>query len=320
LGGNEIEEKMKENSQISTLAIIQAQQLVEQGLPQEALLLLKGELKKNPNSRLVLYHLGLTCRALNDFKEAEEFYLKALTSKDDENVVFPNLKGYQFMGAPEDVIYCQLGIVYQLKEEYEKSIGALETALKLNKDYLNAYNSLAITYRKKGDLNRVIEIYDVGIDRLFHSVCGRMNNVLENKRVGFIGYKTENRLWLNKALEVLLFFVCKDNIEHLSWTTGEQAEKYYASDEDGYGGLLFIDYPESKTRFMLPNYLDTFYESLKSTVDYSFLLNNKARTLAELGRISEARQLLEESIEFIPQGYDFKEPYLALIELDNKLE
>ncbi len=267
----------------------------------KALILLTKELQHNPDDRALLYNIGLTYRAMNDFAKAEACYQKALSSK----------KGY----APDELVLCSLGIVYQLMENYDKAIQLFSKAIEKDEHYVNAYNSLGLTYRKKGDLDKAIEAYDDGIKSLFIAIYKSLNNSIDNKRMGFIGYNPEGR-WIKIALNIMLYFAAKDDMDCLSWPTSEQAEQYYRSHE--HGGLLFTDLFDTtgkKARSMLPNYLDTFYIKLHDDEMYSFLLSNKARVVADQGKIEEAKVLLKEAIEFIPKDVDFKDPYLALQEL-----
>lgn len=147
---------------INSLSIIQAWEAINNGDAKEALRLLEDELVKNPENKVLLYSVGLTYRMLNRLNEAEKFYLKAIDSNDKSTIPFPNLKGYSDFQPLPDVIYCQLGITYQLKGEYQKAVAALEKTISINKFYANAYNSLAITYRKMGNLVKALEVYNVG--------------------------------------------------------------------------------------------------------------------------------------------------------------
>lgn len=170
--------KSKLMDDINSLSIVQAWEAISSGDAKEALRLLEDELVKNPENKVLLYSIGLTYRMLNKLNEAEKFYLKAIDSNDNSTIPFPNLKGYSDFQPLPDVIYCQLGIIYQLKGEYQKAIAAFENAISINKFYANAYNSLAITYKKISNLVKAIEIYGAGKEALVESAH---NEVLKNK-------------------------------------------------------------------------------------------------------------------------------------------
>lgn len=163
---------------VNSLSLIVAWQALENGKAEEAISILKDELSKNHENKILLYSTGLAYRALNDLEQAEEFYLKALASNDESIISFPNLKGYSDFQPLPDVIYCHLGIIYQLKGEYQKSIDAFNKAISINKLYANSYNSLAITYRKMGNLIKALEIYKSGRELLVESAH---NEALKDK-------------------------------------------------------------------------------------------------------------------------------------------
>jgi tetratricopeptide (TPR) repeat protein len=163
---------------INSLTLVQAWQAINNGDAKEALILLEVELAKNSENKVVLYSIGLAYRMLNKFDDAERFYLKAIESNDRSTISFPNLKGYNDFQPLPDVIFCQIGIICQLKKEYQKAITAFEKAIGINKFYANAYNSLAITYRKMGDLDKALKIYNAGKKALIESAH---NEALKDK-------------------------------------------------------------------------------------------------------------------------------------------
>lgn len=248
-------------NEINSLCIVEAWDALNRGDAKEALRLLKDELTKSPENKILLYSIGLAHRGLNQFDEAEEHYLKALNSKDESNISFPNLKGYSDLQTLPDVIYCQLGIAYQLKSEYQKAIDAFEKAISINKPYASAYNSLAITYRKMGDVSKAIEVYNAGKEALVESAN---NEALKNK------------------------------------------EKCY-KDKFTPDGKKIME--------IQPYWLSEVREILKSNINYSMLCTNEARIFFDCGKIGEAEQLLNEAIELLPEGSDYRDPFEAMKEI-----
>lgn len=61
-------------------------------------------------------------------------------------------------------------------------------------------------------------------------------------------------------------------------------------------------------RTVLPYVFMKTREMLRANPLYAILTNNVAVCLEEIGKISEARKIYEEAIEFTPDGYDYPEP------------
>lgn len=249
---------------ISSLAIIQAWDYISENQPRKAIAILEEEYKKKKGSRLILYSFGLANRMMNNYELAEDFYLKALSLSKQDKTPFPNLKGYDCLSALDEGIYCQLGIIYQMKEDYEKAIKVFKKAININKGYGNSYNSLAITYRKMEDYEKSLETYDAG----------------------------------KKALvEMAVSKVTKDSDQCFK---GKKAI-------DGTS-ILEVD----------PCFFDQIRSILKSNLDYSVLCCNMARCYVDLEYIKEAKDLLYESIDLIPEDDDYNDPYIALKSLDGR--
>lgn len=199
----------------------------------KALALLNNEISVNPEDKHILYHIGFVYRAINDLDNAETFYLKALASHGESLL-------------PNAAICCQLGIIYQIKEEYKKAIEMFEKSITLNNLLATAYNSLAITYKKMGNYVKAVEVYDRGIEVLVNAAS---DEAIKKRDKCFKDKMTDEG---KKVLEV----------------------QHY--------------------------YMEKVAETLKCNGDYAMLLYNKSRIYAEVGRIDEAKQMLEESKEFIP--------------------
>ena len=187
--------------------------------PQKAITLLENELVVEPLNGCYLYHLGCAYRRADRNTDALEALTKAL--------------GTDF---EKDVVYYQLGLVFQCLNENSKAAHALRLSIDHNPNNLMAYNSLAIIYRKTGSLKLAIELYE-------------------------------------KARSI-----AKSNASERS---------------DGI----------------------TNKSNLKKSLHYSALCCNEARTQLEIGNKDMAIALLKESIEHIPAGDSYEDPYLALEEL-----
>ena len=87
----------------------------------------------------------------------------------------------------------------------------------------------------------------------------------------------------------------------MAWPTGEQALEEERTEK--HGGLYWIDVANDKketVRLFLPNYFNTFRESLRKDSAYANLTGNRGTVLELLGRHEEARQHFDEATEFLP--------------------
>lgn len=72
-----------------------------------------------------------------------------------------------------------------------------------------------------------------------------------------------------------------------------------------HGGLYWIDAPkeeEGTVRLFLPNFFNTFRESLRSDAAYANMTGNQGTVLELLGRQTEARRYFDEANEFLPRA------------------
>jgi tetratricopeptide (TPR) repeat protein len=67
-----------------------------------------------------------------------------------------------------------------------------------------------------------------------------------------------------------------------------------------------------RIRTVLPYVFVKTHELLRSTPLYAILTNNIAVCYHELGQTTEAHRLYEEAIKFIPDGYNYPDPYRNL--------
>jgi len=289
--------------EINTLSVIQAWQSLENGNPQEAVDMLAPELDKNPENGVLLYSMGFAYRMLNEFSRAEKYYLKALDSNVEDTAPIPNFKGDSNFRPLPDVIYCHLGIVYQLQEKYAKAIGALEKAIEINPDYEIAYNSLALTQKKCCDFDKALQNYDAGVKAL----ARRIAKTLRNDRTSpiFKHREIKGTLWVEYVINAALSLACSvEGIDRISWPTGEQALEEERTEQ--HAGLYWIDMQSTMNetvRMFLPNYLSTFQELLIRESAYSTIIGNRGTLLELLDRQDEARQHFNEAAEFLRLAY-----------------
>ena len=97
----------------------------------------------------VFYLAGFVKRMMGDYREAADYYDKALVLNPDEASVY--------LGA---------GIIHQLLENYPKSVFLLRRAIQIDSEKINAYNSLGLSLKKAGNLEESLRAYGAGAEKL----------------------------------------------------------------------------------------------------------------------------------------------------------
>jgi hypothetical protein len=90
-----------------------------------------------------------------------------------------------------------------------------------------------------------------------------------------------------------------ESIQGMAWPTGQQAEEEETTER--HEGLYWDDRPDSEkkfTRLFLPNYFNTFRETLRLDRAYSDLIGNRGTVLEQMGRYDEARKHFDEASFF----------------------
>jgi len=249
----------------------------------EALQLLHRAIDQDPSQWNAWYMAGQCCRFLNDIDGAVDHLARAAELKADEPPVF-----------------LALGIAFQLNTQWDHAIEAFGRAIEIDSDYDLAYNSLALTQKKCGQLDKALHNYDAGAKAL----ARRIAKVMRNDRINPIlkHRDTEGSLWTEYAMYAALYLASSAyGIISIAWPNGQQAQEEERTEE--HAGLYWIDTPNDKgeaVRLFLPNYFNTFREQLKRDAAYSNLIGNRGTILELLGRPGEARQHFSEADEFQP--------------------
>ena len=130
---------------------------LRQGQAQQGMNLLQEELSNNPNDWNIHYHIGLAWRQIGNMDKAISSYKRAIQlCPESEN----------------DMNFYGLGIAYQLQGDFDNSLDSLKKAYNLNKNSVAILNSLGLTYKKKDDIQKAIEIYN-------HAAQVLMSNIFE---------------------------------------------------------------------------------------------------------------------------------------------
>jgi len=249
----------------------------------EALPLLRRVIDQDPSQWNAWYMAGQCCRFLNDIDGAIEHLTRAAELRADQAPVF-----------------LALGIALQLRARWYDAVEAFRRAIEIDPDYGLAYNSLALTQKNVGELDKALHNYDSGAKALARRIVNAMRNspaspILKHR-------DTTGTLWVEHAGYGALYLVSSAvGVRSMAWPTGEQALEEERTEK--HGGLYWIDVANDKketVRLFLPNYFNTFRESLREDSAYANLTGNRGTVLELLGRHEEARQHFDEATEFLP--------------------
>ena len=249
----------------------------------EALHLLRRAIDQDPSQWNAWYMAGQCCRFLNDFDGAIAHLSRAAELKTDERSIF-----------------LALGIAFQLHAQWDDAIEAFRRAIEIDSDYAPAYNSLALTQRKRGELDKALHNYDAGAKALARRIVKAMRN---SRTTPILKHRdTVGTLWVEYASYAALYLASSaEGINSIAWPTGEHALEEERTER--HAGLYWIDTQNDKReteRLFLPNYFNTFRQLLKRDPAYSNVIDTRGTTLKLLGRHDEAHVHFAEATEFLP--------------------
>lgn len=250
-----------------------------------ALPLLQKAIDEDPSNWGAWYMAGQCYRFMDELPTAVSYHSKAAALKPDEPAVL-----------------LALGIALQLTNRLGEAVEVFRQAIEVDQDYELAYNSLAMTQKKQGEFELALHNYDAGANALSRRIVRGLRN--DRSSTIFKHEDMEHHLWAEYAIYGALYLASlTDSIEGMALPTSEQAMK---EERDEYhSGLYWVDTPNSEgkqTRLYLPNFLNTFRETLKHDRAYCDLIGNRATILKELGRSEEAKKHLAEAAYFLPES------------------
>ena len=198
----------------------------------------------------------------------------------------------------EPATFQALGIAMQLLQRYPEAVEAFGTALELDPDNALAINSLALTQKKMGELEKALHNYTAGVYAVVRKLIKTMKNTRSHRI--YEQPETEAELWMEYAAWGAIHICSLDpNIIRMTLPTSESAMTEARTRE--HAGLYWCDLPEGEsgvTRQFLPNYFNTVFVSLNGDPVYANLIGNRGTVLRALGREDEARQHFAEAEEF----------------------
>lgn len=132
---------------------------IRQGYAQEGMNLLKEEFIVNPTDWKIHYHTGIAWRIIGDFDKAIHSYQQSVDFCHDN---FMNHYG--------------LGIAYQLKSDFANALKSLIQAHQLEKTSVEVLNSLGMTYKKIGNIDKAMEVYNFAVQTLMGNIMTELEN------------------------------------------------------------------------------------------------------------------------------------------------
>jgi len=214
--------------------------LMRQQRYSEALPLFLSLMNANPDDSSLYYMAGQCYRFTNSIPDSVQCLSKAARLNSS---------------APH--IFLALGIAYQLDDDFEQAINALEQAVELDPKLFTAYNSIGLTYRKIGMFHEAFEWYSRAAKGIVASVIDEV-------------HKDREKCYRDEVI-------------------------------DG-----------QKTLVVLPYAAEKIHEILRSDLTYSIVKNNIGVCLIQLGDVNFAREQFMESIDCIPDGCNYTDPYRNL--------
>jgi len=254
--------------------------------------LLNENYKINPLDYSVLYHFGLLYRVTGDFENAK-FYLKKAIEVN-----------------PEDTAArYTLGIIYQLENNYQKSVQYLKKVLELDPMFFLAYNSLGLTFKKNGKFSPAIESYTLAHSTFIKAILIDLKKhpeqvlSLNNDHTA-----STSDYWYQTIIKNLFHIAESEGIDKIEFPTEESILKLMKTNYNDTDPWKDKD----DTRLINFNIFALVYGKLKSDSFYCTVCSNIAMLLIEINDYKNAKKWLLESIEFIPKGFNYQEPYKAL--------
>lgn len=230
-----------------------------------------------------LYLLGQCYRFLNDVDSALPLLSKAAAAAPHQ--------------AP---VYLALGIALQLKGRLDEACHTLFHAIEIDPDYPAAFNSLALTQKIGGEFEKALHNYDAGCKALARRIVRSFSNDPKNPIIKH--RDTNGTIWLAHAhYGALWLWAAEPGSAGFAIPDGAHAVEEERTER--HGGLYWRDVVDEKgetVRLFLPNYFNTFRETLRRDALYSNLIGNRGTVLQLLERESEARLHFDEAIEFSP--------------------
>jgi tetratricopeptide (TPR) repeat protein len=141
------------------------------------------------------------------------------------------------LNADSAPVFLALGITLQLMGHWTDSAQAFHQAIRIDGDYALAYNSLALTQRHSGDLERALHNYDEAARALARQIASGLHNRRDNTILKHDD--TRGSIWLEYAMWAAVHLTAIANVSTIAWPTGRAAQREECTEE--HQGLLWVD-------------------------------------------------------------------------------
>src|SRR3989344_513386 len=125
----------------------------------------------------------------------------------------------------------EMGIVYQVKNDYGKAISFLERAASPEDgevyyiEQVDILNSLALTYKMAGDNKSALQRYNVALEELAQGIYGRIKK--QHLQEIEAKYSSDNlEGWMRLAFQIAVKNAAKDGIESVMIPRGKTAVEF----------------------------------------------------------------------------------------------
>lgn len=187
--------------------------------------------------------------------------------------------------------YYMAGQCFRFSNQLPESVRSLSKAASLNPNEPQVFLALGIARQLTENYELAVEALEQAI-RLDPQLFPAYNSIgLTYRKIGNFRKALE---WYSRAAETIVATV-SDKVHR-------EREKCFREE--------IID--GKKTLVILPYTLEKTHEMLRSDPTYAIVKNNIGVCLIELGETASAREQFTESIEFIPDGYKYLDPYRNL--------
>jgi tetratricopeptide (TPR) repeat protein len=188
-------------------------------------------------------------------------------------------------------LFYMAGQCHRFTNNISEAVRALQRAAELNPGEAQVFLALGIACQLSEDYRSAVSALEQAI-RLNPLLFSAYNSIgLTYRKIGDFPKALE---WYSRAAEGVVSVVT------------DEVHK----DRDRCFRDEIID--GKKTLVVLPYAMEKTHEMLRSDPMYAIIKNNIGVCLMELGDVNSAREQFKESIEFIPDGYDYPDPYRHL--------
>jgi len=185
-------------------------------------------------------------------------------------------------------LYYMAGQCCRFINDIPKALTLLNKAAILNPNEAQVFLALGIAHQ-------LAEQYDLAIKALKQAVKIEPTLWTTYNSIGLtyrkLGEFRQALEYYSKASECLVENIIKELLK--------DREKFYR-EEIIEGKKILV---------LLPSAMEKTYQLLRLDPSYAIVMNNIGTSLIQLGEMDSAREKLKESIEFIPDGYEFSDPY-----------